>query len=182
MERRSSNFKCKPNERHDDASRKQRLYRRLRQSVRNRSETGASGHAIDQTDAKKSERTAGAAERSQHIKRESQQFESNENRKQLFAADQQHQTDSCQKNKRQIFASMTEGFLRPRQADGEKGKPETNDFEKRCQGRDYKHPAEKVRISRQHQHGEYSNDKSQAGNERAPAGSSSSTCCSCRAV
>ena len=128
MKRRSSNFEREADKRHDDASRKQRLHRRGRQFVRNRSETGASRHAINQTDSEKRERAGGAAEQkifqtcfggthigpvecNHHVKRKAQQFEPDENHEQLFTANEQHETDGCQKNNRQIFAGITQRFF-----------------------------------------------------------------------
>ena len=136
-----------------------------RQFLRDSSETGASRHAIDQTDSEKRERAGGAAEekvfqtcfgrshiglveRSHHVKGKAQQFEPNENHEQLFTANKQHETDRCQKNNRQVFARMTQRFFRSSQTHREKGKHEANDFEKRREGCDHKHPAEKARLAR----------------------------------
>ena len=128
MKRRSSNFERKADERHDDACCKQGLHRRDRQFVRDRSETSAPRHAINQTDAEQRERAGGAAKQkilqtcfrgshigpvecSHHVKRKAQQFEPDENHEQLFTANEQHEADGCQKNNRQIFAWMTQGFF-----------------------------------------------------------------------
>ena len=90
------------------------------------------------------ERDIGLVKCSHHVKRKAQQLQPNENHQQLFTAHEQHETDRCQKNNRQIFASDDAEIFLIAQGNCEKGKRQADDFEKRRERRDHKHSAEKV--------------------------------------
>jgi hypothetical protein len=123
MERRRGDFESEAHQRHDDPGEKQRLDRYGHQFLSDGGQPGGAGGAVDETQPEEGERTRRAAEqeifqacfgganicfveRGHEIKRQAGQLEPDENHEQLFAADEQHQSDGRQQDEREIFSAI----------------------------------------------------------------------------
>ncbi len=73
----------------------------------------------------------GFVERGHDVKREAGQFQSDEDHEQLFAADEQHQSNGRKQNYRQVFAVIKRSAIACRNNHREKGEREADDFEQR---------------------------------------------------
>src|ERR1700731_4761271 len=111
----------------------------------NRGESGGPGQAVNQADAKKRERSGGAAkekifqsgfgrmdigfiESSQDIERQPKQLESDKNHEQLFAADEQHESHRAKQKHGDILAVITQRFLRGNERNSSDREREADNF------------------------------------------------------
>ena len=138
-----------------DAYEEERLHGYGREFLANRNEAGCSRHAVNETDSKKRERARRAAEqeifqarfsrahigfveRGHDVKRQAGEFEADEDHEQLFAANEQHQSDRREQNEREILTVISRRTIAARKEYGEKGERDTDDFEQRIQRRDHR--------------------------------------------
>ena len=168
MKRRGGDFESESDKGHDDAGGEQWLDRTGSQFLSDRGEPGRAAHAVNEAQPKKRERARGAAEKEifearfrgarvgfveprHDVERQAGQLETDEDHEQLFAADEEHESDRGEQEQREIFAAVTRSVHAAREDHGEKGERQADDFEERRERRDDQHAAEESRVRRQHE-------------------------------
>ena len=182
MEWRGGDLESETDQRHDDAGGEQWFDGLRLELLPDGGEPGRAAHSVNEAQPEKGEcarraaeekilqaglggTAVGFVERGHDVERQPGQFESDENHEQLFAADEQHQSDRGEQNQREIFALVARGAITARENDGEKGEHQADDFEERGQRRDHEHAVEEIRVRRQPEHGDDSEEETDRRNE-----------------